>query len=197
MDNVTLPMPLPIFPLQVFLLPGGKIRLRVFESKYIKLISLASSKGGFIIKQGADGYNTGRDYTEHVNIGNLVAVRDFHQGQGGVLEVDVYCLSIISINDVITEGDLTFATMVPISHWSGEQRLFTQAKNELAISLNDIINEDIMLSSLYEEKSLENQTWVIARWLELLPMNLTMKKSFICSSDFTEAKAFVESIIYQ
>ena len=166
MDNLTLP----IFPLPILLLPGGKIRLRVFESKYIKLISIASSKKCFIIQQRPDCDDTGSDETENDSIGNLVEVSDFNQGKDGILEVDVYCVSIIKVNEIMTEGDLTFGTITPMTHWSEESRPFSQQKSELATSLNNIINGDMMLSSLYKDKLLANESWVVARWLELLPI---------------------------
>jgi Lon protease-like protein len=188
MDNSILP----IFPLPIFLLPSGKVRLRVFESKYIKLISIASAKGSFIIQQRPVS-----DDTENGNIGSLVEVHDFNQGEDGILEVDVYCLSIITVNEIMTDEGLTFGTITPMTHWSEENRPFSKQKSELATSLNDIINGDEMLSCLYEDKSLANESWVIARWLELLPITLTMKKSFICSHGYIEAKELVESIINQ
>jgi len=39
---------LPIFPLPVFLLPGGVTKLRIFEPRYLKMVSTASSGQGFV-----------------------------------------------------------------------------------------------------------------------------------------------------
>ena len=187
MTNVSFP----IFPLPVFLLPAGKMRLRVFEAKYIKLISIASVKGGFIIQPRP---TLGRDGT--VNGGSLVEVHDFNQGKDGILEVDVYCRSLVDIKSIVSEGDLTFGTIEMLTHWSQEARHSDSSLKELASTLNGIIIDDIMLNSLYQEKLLTNEAWVIARWLELLPITLTVKNTFINGDNFTHAKELVESIVY-
>ena len=183
---------LPIFPLEIFLLPAGKVRLRIFEAKYIKLISIASAKGGFIIQPRAN--NEGLD---NFNIGSLVEVHDFNQGEDGILEVDVYCRSLVDIRSVENNDDLTFGTIEPLMHWSEEDVALGSLPSELASTLNEIITEDIMLSDLYQDKRLTNEAWVIARWLELLPMNLALKKSFINENDFKYAKELIESIVYK
>ena len=43
------PLTLPIFPLPVFILPGGIIRLRIFEPRYLKMIKIATQGEGFVI----------------------------------------------------------------------------------------------------------------------------------------------------
>jgi Lon protease-like protein len=188
MNNLSLP----IFPLQVFLLPAGKIRLRIFEAKYIKLISIASAKGGFIIQPRYDNEGVG-----NISIGSLVEVHDFNQGADGILEVDVYCRSLVDIHSVENDDDLAFGSIDPLTHWSEESMALGSSPSELASTLNEIITEDIMLSELYQDKNLTNEAWVIARWLELLPINLTLKKYFISENGFKYAKALVESIIYK
>lgn len=188
MNNLSLP----IFPLQVFLLPAGKIRLRIFEAKYIKLISIASAKGGFIIQPRYDNEGVG-----NISIGSLVEVHDFNQGADGILEVDVYCRSLVDVHSVENDDDLAFGSIDPLTHWSEESMALGSSPSELASTLNEIITEDIMLSELYQDKNLTNEAWVIARWLELLPINLTLKKYFISENGFKYAKALVESIIYK
>jgi Lon protease-like protein len=188
MNNLSLP----IFPLEVFLLPAGKVRLRVFEAKYIKLISIASAKGGFIIQPHSDD-----EGPDNFSIGSLVEVHDFNQGEDGILEVDVYCRSLVGIHSFKSNDDLIFGTIAPLAHWSEEYMVLGSLPSELASTLDEIITEDIMLSDLYQDKSLTNEAWVIARWLELLPINFTLKKSFINDNDFKYAKEFIESVVYK
>ena len=181
----------PIFPLQVFLLPAGKMRLRIFEPKYIKLISIASAKGGFIIQPRPESKSI-----DNICAGSLVEVHDFNKGIDGILEVDVFCLSLVDIKNVEVNDDLTFGTAEPLTHWSEKGIPLGASLSDLAVTLNEIITEDFMLNSLYQDKMLTNEAWVIARWLELLPINLTVKNSFVNANGFTHAKGLVESIIY-
>ena len=40
---------LAVFPLPIFLLPGGRQRLRIFEQKYLTMVAHAAKGDGFII----------------------------------------------------------------------------------------------------------------------------------------------------
>ena len=40
---------LPIFPLSIFLLPEGVTRLRIFEARYLKMVSMAMKNNGFVV----------------------------------------------------------------------------------------------------------------------------------------------------
>lgn len=191
MNNLSLP----IFPLQVFLLPAGKMRLRIFEPRYIKLISIASTKGGFVIQPRVNDEDIDKETFTNQVVGSLVEVHDFNQGEDGILEVDVFCRSLVEISNVVIEGSLTFGSITPLTHWSEQEQNTHLKKDELALSLNTIIQEDMMLNSLYQDKKLMNETWVVARWLELLPINITLKNSFIYTNGFEYAKGLVESIV--
>lgn len=210
-------MRMPIFPLKVFLLPEGKMRLRIFEPKYIKMISIASAIGGFVIKPIyskpvnlflGDEAKTDTSVTntsllieastknsEHW--GSYVEIEDFNQGSDGVLEIDVLCINLVEINNEKTEHELLYGECVSIQHWSDEEAEPDLPLSELASSLDEVIIQDNMLSTLYQNRQLRNQTWVIARWLELLPVNIAVKGAFINQHGFKRAKGFVESIIYK
>lgn len=210
-------MRMPIFPLKVFLLPEGKMRLRIFEPKYIKMISIASAIGGFVIKPIyskpvnlflGDEAKTDTSVTntsllieastkssEHW--GSYVEIEDFNQGSDGVLEIDVLCINLVEINNEKTEHELLYGECVSIQHWSDEEAEPDLPLSELASSLDEVILQDNMLSTLYQNRQLRNQTWVIARWLELLPVNIAVKGAFINQHGFKRAKGFVESIIYK
>lgn len=183
---------MPIFPLKVFLLPEGKIRLRIFEAKYIKMISIASRLGGFIIAP-----NISDVASEQENWGSFVNIDDFNQGADGVLEIDVHCQYLVKISKPKVKDELTFAEKAPITHWAELDAELDFPLSNLATSLDEIIVKDKMLSSLYQVRPLRNKSWVIARWLELLPINIAVKEAFINKHGYEQAKGFVESIIYE
>lgn len=188
MKNLSLPM----LPLTIFLLPGGKARLRIFETKCLKTISVASKEAGLVLRLPFS-----ENSPEETSRGSLVMVEDFNQGDDGVLELDVLCSSLVAIKDTrLDESQVLFAQVHLVKHWSQVIRSQSIQRDDLASSLNQIINQDMMLNSLYQNKALHNSSWVIARWLELLPVNAKVKRSFIKENGFVQAKKFIESIIF-
>lgn len=176
----------------LFLLPEGRARLRVFESTCLKTISLAAKKGGLVLSPPFDINNVKQTF-----LGSLVVIDDFNQGDGSLLELDIFCKSIVEITATkLDKNKLLLADIEMFKHWSQEVKSESEIENVLASSLNEILNQDSMLNSLYQDRALNNNSWVIARWLELLPVDVKVKRSFIDSNGFIQAKNFIESIVF-
>lgn len=196
---------LPVFPLPVFILPGGKMRLRIFEARYLKMIGIASSSQGFVItssmtsSEGTSNMssNEGESHKQFT-WGSLVTIEDFAQGHDGILEVDVSCTALVRLRNVTIDKDsLHFADTEVFAHWSEQAREDSFVRQSLAPTLADIISRDAMLSSLYTEQISDEPAWVIARWLELLPVAASVKSNFVVEQSFEQAKVFVKSIVYK
>jgi len=179
---------LPLFPLNIFLLPDGITRLRIFEPRYLKMVAIATN--GFIITKAQ---NKGKLW------GSWVEIINFDQGEDGVLEIDVRCKSLVNItmqNDNeakhVIEG-VKFVMANEISHWS--QKKAKTDLGKLACSLSSLFESHELLKNLYSEKATNNPYWVVARWLELLPIPFEVKNSFVYSSSYVEAKKLINSII--
>lgn len=179
---------LPMFPLAIFLLPGGITRLRIFEARYLKMVGISSTLDGFIISPNQQSNaNTSR-------WGSWVEIINFDKGEDGVLEVDVKCKSLVEL--AVTESDkdnLQFADIQQIHHWS-EKQSNTQLIL-LADSLLSLFESNILLNDLYHHKLTNNPYWVVSRWLELLPIPFDVKNDFVFNSSYVEAKKLVNSII--
>jgi Lon protease-like protein len=187
---------LPIFPLPVFILPGGITRLRIFEPRYLKMVKIATQEKGFVI-----WLNSGKSKdikSENLDIlwGSWVEIINFDQGEDGILEIDVKCKSLVEILSTEKDNDnLNFGVVSEISHWS--QQIEESADNNLSESLVEVFNNNKLLDKLYVDKATNNTHWVVARWLELIPVDLDVKTSFFDGYNFEEAESFVSSIIYR
>ena len=183
----------PIFPLSVFILPGGKARLRIFEAKYLKMLSLISTHQKFVIQ-----LDQRSSFVNKKSWGSLVEIKDFNQGEDRVLEIDVECTTLVHCSPVNKyENDLMLTTINPFKHWSQYALDNKPLSIELSNTLNEIMNNDAMLNQLYPHRALKNIHWVIARWIELLPVKASMKSHFISANSFTKANQFVESVIFK
>lgn len=180
---------LPLFPLDIFLLPGGMTRLRIFEARYLKMVSLSASLGGFVISchnQSAE---------KETRWGSWVEIINFDQGDDGVLEIDVKCKSLVEFSMLQQEKEnLQFADVKEIKHWSQKQ---SKTVLLLSDSLNSLFENNTLLDNLYAEKLTSNPYWVVSRWLELLPIPIEAKSVFVFESSYVEAKNLINSIVSQ
>ena len=184
---------LPVFPLPVFLLPKGVTKLRIFEKRYLKMVSLASSGQGFVIWLKGQAI---KDNGNNMQWGSWVEIINFDQGDDGVLQVDVMCKSLVMLSNITTDADkLNFGDVQCTEHWSEMPADMQNA--ELADSLANVFEKNENLNDLYPQKTLNNPHWVLARWLEILPIELNVKNAFVVSYSFNEAKEFVESVIFE
>ena len=80
---------LPLFPLPTVLFPGARLRLRIFEPRYIDLIrDCLRDNSGFGIVPSKDGRDTGTAATPYP-VGTCARICDWDQGQDGLLNIVV------------------------------------------------------------------------------------------------------------
>lgn len=180
---------LPILPVPVFLLSKGIVRLRIYEPRYLKMVKIATKETGFVIWG-----NSTESPLPNIHWGSWVEIVNFNQGKDNILEVDVKCKALVGLNDFERDNDdLLFANITPIHHWSEKPNKFLG--DEISSLLAKAIQEDILLNELYHDRQMNDSNWVIARWLELLPISMDIKSTFVFTSKLNDAKSFVESII--
>ena len=79
-------MEVPLFPLRTVLYPGGPLPLRIFEQRYLDMISRCmktdSPFGVLLIRKGSES-----GPAETFDIGTLARITDWYQGSDGLLGV--------------------------------------------------------------------------------------------------------------
>lgn len=188
---------LPLFPLPIFLLPQGITQLRIFEPRYLKMISIATKGQGFIIQLNSaanDNNHASENNSDKPLWGSWVEVINFAQDSGGVLTVDVKCRSLVNMTDISTDEDnLAFAKVTLKTHWP--EISFNQLSHELTLPLVELFEKSDDLSQLYQSTFINEANWVLARWLELLPIDLKVKDMFADHNSYHKALKFVHSVI--
>ncbi|MBB5207565.1 LON peptidase substrate-binding domain-containing protein [Chiayiivirga flava] len=80
-----MPTELPLFPLRSVLFPGGELRLRVFEARYLDMLRQCGRQGsGFGICMILDGDEVATPETPAA-VGTLAEIVDFHADADGLL----------------------------------------------------------------------------------------------------------------
>ena len=166
-------MQVPLFPLNTVLFPGGPLPLRIFEPRYLDMISACvkndSPFGVLLIREGGE---TGPATTHE--IGTLARVFDWYQGSDGLLGVTAI-------------GEQRFRVITSFREASGlNVGSIEILPDEPAVPLPDEYRNmpDILggvlddLGRLYEslERHMDDASWVTSRFVEILPMDLEQKQ---------------------
>lgn len=184
----------PVFPLPIFILPGGMQRLRIFEPKYVSMIANAQQTDGFVVAlyQKEKAFLV-PDWGVHVQI------VDFDQGEDGILTVDVLADGMVSLSHFDEhQGGLLSAQTFSLPHWSSNRGATSiiydpsdngsieQVQFKLSSVLKGVFSAHYELSDLYQTHFFDYPEWVCARLLEIIPLSLTEKERFVQQLDYTQ-----------
>ncbi len=210
-------MNLPLFPLPIFLLPGGVSRLRVFEARYTRLVQESAGGRGFVIfpinnlnALNEDIRETDGDASDHdTNWGSWVKIINFEIGPDGLLLIDVKCEQMVRVKDVEIEHDgLKRAKIESYSFWGDDTYVNNENSTlelchgfdeytQLKANLTNVFEQNQKIASLYSETKFDVCSWVCQRWLELLPLKQSEQNIFAQPKSFGKAKQFLSSIVFE
>lgn len=180
-------MHLPLFPQQLYLLPGGISKLRIFEPRYLRLVKLAmASDDGFGLCM--------KDGDTLCHFGTRAIITDFESLPDGLLGITIKGIEKFVINDYWQEDDgLHFGDVTLIDNWSKTDIKFID--RDLPNSLKGLFLEYPEHSVNYPTPDFEDMTWVCQRWLEILPLETNQKQWFMSRNDHRAALSFLHSVI--
>ncbi len=177
MDKLTIPL----FPLHSVLFPGGALPLRIFETRYLDMISQCMRNDlGFgicLIKDGSEVGNAPQIY----DMGTLVDISYFQQLKDGCLGITARGERRFRILSCETQADQLMTAEVELIPRL-ERHPLPDEYQDLVAMLSDILNE---LGHPFTNlpKHYDNATWVSARLAELLPIGLKEKQLMLEMND--------------
>ena len=185
-------MQVPLFPLNTVLFPGGPLPLRIFEPRYLGLVSqcLKSDKpfGVLLIR---DGGETGPATT--YNVGTLARITDWYQGSDGLLGITAIgeqrfrLIASERQDDGLNIGDietLEYESVTPLP----------EEYQEMAAILAGVLDD---LGHSYEslDRHFDDASWVTSRFVEILPIDLEEKQRCLEQSDPVERLRIVRKLL--
>jgi hypothetical protein len=183
---------IPIFPLNTVLFPGGPLPLRIFESRYIDMVSMCmKSETPFGVLLIKDGEEAGLATTYEV--GTLATITDFYQGSDGLLGITAVggqrfrLISNERQHDGLNIGEIDLI--------EAEAALPVPEKfRALSDMLSNVLDD---LGRLYDEhdRQYENAVWLTYRFLEILPIDLDRKQASLESSDTLARLDLVDELL--
>jgi Lon protease-like protein len=183
---------IPIFPLNTVLFPGGPLPLRIFESRYLDMVSQClktdSPFGVLLIR---DGEEAGLATT--CSIGTVARISDWYQGSDGLLGVTAQGEQRFRL--VSSERQDDGLNIGEVDLIAAEKSLVLPDEfRALAHILENVMDD---LGRLYEaqERKYDDAVWVAYRLLEILPIELEQKQRSLESSDTLARLKLVDELL--
>ena len=168
---------IPLFPLNSVLFPGGPLPLRIFEPRYLAMVSRCmKQETGFGISLILAGAEVGKA-ADSYETGTLVRIYDWDQGSDGLLEITIMGEQRFRVLSRWVEKDQL--TMADVELLAQESKIPVPASlAKLPKLLEDLIEQ---VGPLYGQLSsdYEDASWVGARLTELLPISLQRKQKLL------------------
>ncbi|MCY7297111.1 peptidase S16 [Alteromonas sp. a30] len=188
-------MQLPLFPLPAHILPGGRLALRVFESRYLRMVKDACLSGsGFGICMLNDKGD--KDSNQHIYpIGTWVQIVDFNQLENGLLGLLVEGQSFFTVRDIVTDSDglrIGECEIWSKSAQETQQNFDCQVLRERLKELFDLYPE---FEALYEKPQFDDCRWVLYRWMEVLPVSPQQKQMFIEKRSLSAVYEYLQDLV--
>ncbi len=182
----------PLFPLNTVLFPGGPLPLRVFETRYLDMVSRClREESGFGVLLIRDGAEAGAADT--FEIGTLAEIVDWYQGSDGLLGVTAEGRHRFKLEHADRQADGLYVGTTTVLE-TEPRGVVPDEYQFMSRLLKDVLDE---LGSHYQSipKEYSDATWVGYRLTEILPLPLTTKQSFLEMSDPLERLALLEPYV--
>lgn len=174
---------IPLFPLHTVLFPGGPLRLRIFEPRYLTMIGRCmreeSGFGVALIEQGREAGGRART----VGVGTLARIVDFEQLAGGLLGITALGerrFRIVAVH--IQDDGLNLADV----DWLSEQHDVTiPHEHEILAQLLQRAFEQAG-STYAQERRYNDASWVSMRLAEILPLQSAERQEMLEMDDARE-----------
>ena len=161
-------MELPLFPLSGIVMPGGLMPLRLFERRYIDMVTACMRGGtGFGVCLIRDGREAGQP-AEPYPLGTEVEIVDFDQGADGLLHITARGVREFSVLTYAADDSQLMIGEVEPRPSAGPTPM--EPEFETLAGKLDLILRYVEPDFSYPEKHLDDADWVCHRLLELLPL---------------------------
>jgi len=186
-----------LFPLRTVLLPGGPLPLRLFETRYIDMVSRCMKDDTpFGVVLIADGSEVGgENVAATAAVGTLARIADWYQGTDGLLGITALGTQRFNLLRLEQQQDGLNVGEVELLPPEASQPLpedYTGWPNLLQAVIDD-------LGRLYElvEKDYDDASWISYRFAEILPLDVAARQRCLEMNDPLERLSFLRPMLRQ
>jgi len=191
---------LPLFPLRTVLFPGGLLELKIFETRYLDLISRCLREhepfGVVALKSGHEARRPNERVELH-DIGTIAELIDVDSTQVGILQVRCRGGARFTVGAIHQEKDglwcaeatTPIADDPVVAPTSGHAEIV----KGLAEAIATLAAQDTR--PFLEPHRLDDAGWVANRWCEILPFPLEAKQRLMALEDPLARLDVVDSLL--
>ena len=184
---------IPLFPLNTVLFPGGVLPLRIFEPRYLDMISACMRNSApFGVALIREGLETGKAASTY-DLGTLVNIDYFHRLNDGVLGITARGQKRFRISRRNVQSDqLVVAQVETIANEPSADlpEHFRPLADMLGGIMHTLGQPYVKLTPCFDDAS-----WVGARLTELLPIGLEQKQYFLLLDDPIQRLERLEEVL--
>ncbi len=187
-----MPESIPLFPLNTVLFPGGRLALRIFETRYVDMVRdcmrAASGFGVVLIREGAEAGGPAQTF----EVGTLARIVDFDQLDQGLLGITAVGERRFRVVSRQVQAD---GLNVAIIEWLPEMKPEAPAAEyePYAHLLEHLLPELALYQGV--PARFDDVDWVVARLLEILPLPLPDKQLCLELDDPLRRLALLRSLV--
>lgn len=184
---------IPLFPLDAVLFPGGALPLRIFEPRYLDMISdCMKSESGIGVILIKDGHEAGEAAKVH-EFGTISYVSYWHKRTDGMLGITLTGEQRFRVlSTEVKPNQLTLAEVELLPNFE-ESRI--EYNPELFIKLLKKIVAQLEPPYTTMKSYYDDLDWVSARLIELLPLKLKDKQKMLVMGDVNERVSYLHPLL--
>ncbi len=189
LDKITIPL----FPLDAVLFPGGVLPLRIFEPRYLDMISdCMKTESGIGVVLIDEGNEAGAAAKAH-EFGTLSFISYWHKRNDGMLGITLtgkQRFRVLSTDVKLNQLTVAEIELLPNIEVSENER----NTDQLTELLKQIIaNLDPPYTTM--TKHYDDLDWVSARLIELLPLRLKDKQIMLVMTNINERMDYLRPLL--
>ena len=194
-DAAMEPLEIPLFPLNMVLFPGGPLPLRIFEPRYLDMVSMCMKHnmgfGVVLIREGAES----GEAAEFFNIGTLTRILDFDQLEDGLLGISCCGERKLRVLSHRVRSDQLIIGQVEL-----QPREARVPVPEDYISLSEFLSKLLQRQELQALVRLISEDWDSAAWVgsrlaELLPLEPAAKQGLLELQDPLQRLYMLDAVL--
>ncbi|GGD66264.1 ATP-dependent protease [Lacimicrobium alkaliphilum] len=168
--------------------------LRIFEPRYLRMVKEACAGnlafGICMINPHGD-----KDSNQHIYpMGTHVRVTDFDMLDDGLLGITVEGLDYFWIDSISTDPD---GLRVGQCRWLEAWQYDVPVESIVPMKqkLKQIFDQFPDVRNLYQQPHFEDPLWVMFRWLELVPVEASLKQELLHQKDCRKVLNFLTQLV--
>ena len=176
-----MPYSLPLFPLQTVVFPGGLLPLKVFEPRYMEMVTQAIADGAAF---GICAIHAGRETevtAKHHAVGTRVHVIDWDMPQPGILHIQTQALERIVVRT--TQQQPNGLLIAEVDDVSAEPAVAVPGELALSAEVLYQIIAELGMEKFAQPHDYNNAAWIGYRLSEVLPLKLNIRQNLLEMND--------------